>query len=124
MDFLIHLLSIFYQLPTRDRIASNLLTSFLKSTFLPRLAREADKLIDVVVFPTPPFWFATTIVLPIYPWNSLHSCKVDIPNPLSLLAMFHVKHFMLCHQRILVRFAAFLILPFSFVPVKDFRLIL
>ena len=26
---------------------------------------DADKLIDVVVFPTPPFWFTIDIILPI-----------------------------------------------------------
>jgi hypothetical protein len=28
-------------------------------------AREAARLMDVVVFPTPPFWFATDITFPI-----------------------------------------------------------
>ena len=35
------------------------------STFFPSSAREAARLIAVVVLPTPPFWLATTIVLSI-----------------------------------------------------------
>src|SRR5580698_10459639 len=32
------------------------------STRAPRSARHAERLTDVVVFPTPPFWFATAII--------------------------------------------------------------
>src|SRR5699024_1218453 len=35
------------------------------NTFFPSNASEAPKLIVVVVLPTPPFWFATAIILPI-----------------------------------------------------------
>ncbi len=38
------------------------------------MAKAADKLIEVVVFPTPPFWLATAIILFIFRW------------------MFHVEH--------------------------------
>ena len=36
------------------------------STCFPSDARQEDRLILVVLFPTPPFWFATAIILPIY----------------------------------------------------------
>ena len=35
------------------------------STFLPRMASEAARLIAVVVFPTPPFWFASAMIFAI-----------------------------------------------------------
>jgi hypothetical protein len=35
-----------------------------KSTRFSATASEADRLTAVVVFPTPPFWFATAMTLP------------------------------------------------------------
>jgi hypothetical protein len=36
----------------------------MRRVFFPWTAREALRFIAVVVLPTPPFWFATAIVLP------------------------------------------------------------
>ena len=36
------------------------------STFFPASARQADRLIAVVVLPTPPFWLAIAIILPMF----------------------------------------------------------
>ena len=38
----------------------------INRTFFSKTPRAADRLTDVVVFPTPPFWFATEIILPIF----------------------------------------------------------
>src|SRR5687768_16199372 len=44
------------------------------NTLLPHVAITAARLTAVVVFPTPPFWFATAIILAIYlPRNLTHS---------------------------------------------------
>ena len=43
----------------------------ISSTFLPLVASDAAKLIDVVVFPTPPFWFAKAIIFPIVKYDTL-----------------------------------------------------
>ena len=39
----------------------------ITNTFFPLSASAADRFIEVVVFPTPPFWFAIAITLPIFP---------------------------------------------------------
>ena len=51
------------------------------STFCPTSARHADRLIDVVVLPTPPFWLAIAIILP--------TLRLFF---YTVLVMFHVKH--------------------------------
>src|SRR5690625_1258765 len=61
------------------------------NTFLSSNANEAPKLMVVVVLPTPPFWFATAIILPII---FLHRTYV--------IAMF------LCLMFIMVFYLAFL----------------
>src|SRR5690242_16952159 len=38
----------------------------MRSVFLPRVASAAAKLIAVVVFPTPPFWFAIVMMAVIF----------------------------------------------------------
>ena len=45
----------------------------IKSTFWPASAKHADKFIAVVVLPTPPFWLAIAIILPIFNLFPLNS---------------------------------------------------
>ena len=45
----------------------------MMSTRLPSVASEAARLMDVVVFPTPPFWLAIAIILSIV--YSFYECK-------------------------------------------------
>ena len=52
----------------------------ISSTFLPSAAKAAAKLIEVVVLPTPPFWFANEIIFPIY-FLSLMSILFDFYFP-------------------------------------------
>ena len=37
----------------------------IRSTFFSKTPKDAARLIEVVVFPTPPFWLAIAIILPI-----------------------------------------------------------
>src|SRR5258706_10669181 len=45
-------------------------TSTIK-VFFPNRAKEAARLMAVVVLPTPPFWFATATIFICLPWNSI-----------------------------------------------------
>ena len=47
----------------------------MMSTFLPSAAREAARLIVVVVLPTPPFWLAIAMILPIFLYLCLSLAK-------------------------------------------------
>src|SRR5580704_12585268 len=62
-------------------------------------AREAARLMAVVVFPTPPFWLATAMTRPIYYFLCIarqnmrtrlrNQCLISV----QIEEMFHVKHF-------------------------------
>jgi hypothetical protein len=52
----------------------------IDKTFFPNAAKHADRLIDVVVFPTPPFWLATAIILPIL-YNPFYYLRSATQNP-------------------------------------------
>src|SRR5687768_12643618 len=72
-------------------------------TRFPQLAMVAARFTAVVVLPTPPFWFATAIILAIYPAGAPLKCFTcpahTITKPLP--GMFHVSHlraFLLCRK--------------------------
>jgi hypothetical protein len=70
------------------------------STFTPVSVRAAQRLTQVVVLPTPPFWLATAIIFPILLFPSLgkdelrllYSICVSFFNSFSFF-LFHVKHY-------------------------------
>ena len=57
----------------------------IANTFFLLSAKQAARLIAVVVFPTPPFWFAIAIILPILVFFSL----ITYFNPIVLVTLYH-----------------------------------